>query len=279
MPVINPFPQTTPGGVGGITGPCADWPVHWTCDLDTLSPAVTGIAVSTATEVLWALTGMRFGVCQVTLRPCRRECDDGRFYDDFGPPWTSGYWPRPALIGGLWFNLVCGSCTSGCSCSEVSEVLLPAPVNQIVEVLIDGTPMATGSYRLDNNRILVRTDGERWPRCNNLSLDDTEPGTWSVTATYGEELPAGAELAMGQLACAIGQAVEGGGECPLPPGVQQLIRQGVTIQYPDVGELFRDGRTGLYLVDMFIATWNPGRLRNRSRVYRVDQPTVRRAGT
>ncbi|MDK1473608.1 hypothetical protein QNO07_09270 [Streptomyces sp. 549] len=263
-----------------LTGPCADWPVHWTCDLETLNPAVTGIAVSSATEVLWALTGMRFGTCEVTLRPCARDCFDGRFFDDFGPPWTGGRsYPQPALIGGLWFNLTCGGCTSGCSCTDVSEVRLPAPVNRIVEVLIDGTPMATGSYRLDNNRLLVRTDGGQWPRCNDLSLDDTEPGTWSVTAVYGEELPEGAALAMGQLACAIVEAAGNGGECPLPAGVQQLARQGVTIQYPDVGELFRDGRTGLYLVDMFIAAWNPGRLRNRSRVYRVDQPTVRRAGT
>src|SRR3990167_9107967 len=159
VPVINPTPQTTPGGAGDITGPCADWPVTWTCDLDTLNPAVTGIAVSMATETLWALTGMRFGVCQVTLRPCARDCQTGSFYDDFGPPWASGSYPQPALIGGLWYNLTCWSCAGDCSCTEVSEVRLPAPVNTIVEVLIDGTPMVSGAYRIDNNRLLVRTDG------------------------------------------------------------------------------------------------------------------------
>jgi hypothetical protein len=278
MPVINPTPQTTPGGAGDITGPCADWPVTWTCDLDTLNPAVTGIAVSMATETLWALTGMRFGVCQVTLRPCARDCQTGSFYDDFGPPWASGSYPQPALIGGLWYNLTCGSCAGDCSCTEVSEVRLPAPVNTIVEVLIDGTPMVSGAYRIDNNRLLVRTDGQRWPRCNDLNLDDTEVGTWSVTATYGESLPEGASLAVGQLACEIAKAADGG-DCKLPAGLQQLVRQGVTISYPDVGELFRQGRTGLYLVDMFVATWNPYGLRQRSRVYSVDRPTVRRAGT
>jgi hypothetical protein len=278
VPVINPTPQTTPGGAGDITGPCADWPVTWTCDLDTLNPAVTGIAVSMATETLWALTGMRFGVCQVTLRPCARDCQTGSFYDDFGPPWASGSYPQPALIGGLWYNLTCGSCAGDCSCTEVSEVRLPAPVNTIVEVLIDGTPMVSGAYRVDNNRLLVRTDGQRWPRCNDLNLDDTEVGTWSVTATYGESLPEGASLAVGQLACEIAKAADGG-DCKLPAGLQQLVRQGVTISYPDVGELFRQGRTGLYLVDMFVATWNPYGLRQRSRVYSVDRPTVRRAGT
>lgn len=259
-------------------GPCEDWPVQWTCDLDTLNPAVTGAAVSMATETLWGLTGQRFGLCEVTLRPCRRDCGDGSFFDDFGPPWTGGSYPQPALIGGQWFNLTCGSCHGDCSCSTVAEVLLPAPVLRIVEVLIDGTPLVTGAYRVDNNRLLVRTDGGDWPRCNDLTLADTEVGTWSVTAVYGEELPDGAALAMGQLACEIAKAADGG-DCKLPAGLQQLVRQGVTISYPDVGELFRQGRTGLYLVDMFVATWNPSGLRQRSRVYSVDRPTVRRAGT
>lgn len=275
MPVINPI-VSQPTGEGGMRGPCGDWPVHWTCELSTLNPAATGIAVATATETLYALTGQRFGLCEVTLRPCRDDCGDGRFYDDFGPPWTARYWPQPALIGGLWFNLTCGSCTSGCSCGEVSEVRLPAPVYDITEVVIDGVVLSPSAYRLDNSRILVRTDGGKWPRYNDLSAD-SGTGTWSVTAQYGEPLPAGTALAMGQLACEIAKAA-GGGDCKLPAGLQQLVRQGVTISYPDVGELFRKGRTGLYLVDAFIATWNPAGLRQRSRVYRVDEPTVRRPG-
>jgi hypothetical protein len=276
MPVINPI-VSTPSGTGGASGPCTDWPVQWTCELSTLNPAVTGVAVSMATETLWALTGMRFGLCEVTLRPCADSCGDGRFYDDFGPPWTLRYYPQPALVGGLWFNLTCGSCTSGCSCGEVSEVRLPAPVFDVTEVVIDGVVLASSAYRLDNSRILVRTDGGRWPRCNDLS-EDSGPGTWSVTARYGEPLPAGAALAMGELACQFAKAADGQ-DCRLPAGVQNLVRQGVSISFPDVGELFAKGRTGLYLVDAFIATWNPGHLRQRSRVYRVDQPTVRRAGT
>lgn len=279
MPVINPTPATgVSPGEGADFGPCDNWPIQWTCDVETLNPAVTGIAVSMATETLWALTGMRFGLCNVTLRPCARSCESGSFYDDFGPPWESQFYPRPALIGGLWFNLTCGSCAGSCSCGEVSEFVLPAPVHEIIEIKIDGTPLVTGAYRVDNNRIVVRTDGGRWPRCNDLSKDDTEADTWSVTATFGEVIPDGASLAMGQLACEIAKAADGG-DCKLPAGLQQLVRQGVTISYPDVGELFRQGRTGLYLVDMFVATWNPGGLRQRSRVYRVDQPTVRRAGT
>ena len=277
MPVINPIPSDPTTG----TGPCLDWDYRPTCDLSTADPAILSLAVTTATQTLWSLTGMRFGLCEVTLRPCTRQC--GTTLWPPGDGWnqwvggSSGY-PYPALIGGQWFNLGCGSCSGDCSCTTVSEFLLPAPVSQIVEIKLDGTPMATGDYRLDNNRIVVRTDGGLWPVCNDLSADDTEPGTWSVTALFGEPVPDGADLAMGQLVCEIVKAAQGE-DCKLPPGLTQLARQGVTIQYPDVGELFRQGRTGLYLVDMFISTWNPYGLRQRSRVYSVDRPQVRRAGT
>lgn len=280
MPVINLTSEVP--APSAQTPPCADWPITWICDVSAASPAVTGLAVTLATSVLWSLTGMRFGVCEVTTRPCRDDCYSEPFYTSL-VPWTDvpsgsfGY-PYPALIGGSWFNLGCGSCNGMCSCSTVPEVRLPAPVYQVTEVKIDGVALPVTSYRLDNNRLLVRTDGELWPICNDLNLEDTEPGTWSITAQYGEPIPSGASLAMGQLACEIIRSASGE-DCALPPGVTQLIRQGVTIQYPDVGELFGLGRTGLYLVDMFVSTWNPYNLRQRSRVYSVDRPQVRRAGT
>lgn len=280
MPVISPIPpQGVQPGQGADFGPCANWPIQLLCDVSVESAVITGYAVSLATDTLWALTGRQFGLCNYTFRPCRRDCFSSPFPPDGWAewPWTSTY-PQPALIAGSWFNLVCGSCPGTCSCSAVSEFVLPAPVHDIIDITIDGTPMASGAYRLDNNRLVVRTDGGTWPLCNDLSVNDGAEGTWTVTATIGRVIPDGAALAMGQLVCEIIRGAQGE-DCNLPPGVTQLIRQGVTIQYPDIGELFRQGRTGLYLVDMFVSTWNPNRLTNRSRVYNVDRPTVRRTDT
>lgn len=262
-------------------GPCNDWPVKWPCDVSAYSPNATGSAVSFATEVVWALSGRQFGVCRVTLRPCRRECLDYSWpWEITG--WTSypaaGNFVTPLLHDGQWFNIVCGQCTTDCSCSYVPEVVLPHPVDTVVEVKIDGSILSESAYRVDNHRLLVRTDGDDWPRCNDLSKSDSEVDTWSVTARYGREVPEGGAWAVGELACEFLRAFTGE-DCRLPRNVTQIARQGVTISYPDVNNIFSNGRTGLYLTDIFIASWNPNRLTNRSRTYNVDAPQHRQAGT
>lgn len=247
-------------------GPCEDWPIHWTCDVSARSPEVTGYAVRAATRILFALSGRRFGQCTVTLRPCADDCGDVAAWPLWGDssllvsrtPWD--FYRLPYCSG---------YCTGGCSCRHLSAVRLPALTSRVVEVKLDGTPMATGAYRLVG-KDLVRTDnGASWPRCNDLSAGDDRPGTWSVTAVIGEEVPDSGRLAMGELACEITKAASGM-DCRLPPGVTQLVRQGVTIQYPDVGQLLKDGRTGLYLVDLFLASENPNGLTRRPRVGDVD---------
>jgi hypothetical protein len=260
-------------------GPCDPWPVRWVCDVSSESPTAAGYAVSMATRVLWSLTGRQFGTCASTLRPCRTDCHGswpGGGWDMGALPTTYGY---GYLDGMYWYPLGCGGCNAGsCGCERVSETRLPDAVSSVVQVKVDGAPLVTGAYRVDNNRLLVRTDGGQWPRCNNLSKNDTEVGTWSVTALYGQEVPDGGQLACGELACEILKAMRGE-DCRLPAGVTQLVRQGVTISVPDFGDILMHGRTGLYLCDMFIMSENPKHLQQRGRVYNVDRPTQRRAGT
>lgn len=259
-------------------GPCEDWPVQWVCDVADYDPSMTAVAVSAATRIVWALSGRRFGTCTVTLRPCAQGC-----YDAWPFGWLPWSWSTYSNLDASWttswaLEYACAECRGTCSCAAVSEVVLPSPVSRIVQVTVDGSPMVTGAYRVDDNRKLVRTDGGRWPRCNNLNLDDSQPGTWSVTAAFGEDVPVTGKLAVGEMACEILKAMNGQ-DCRLPPGVTQLVRQGVTISIPDIGEIMQHGRTGLYLVDAFIITENPKKLATRSRVYGVDRITPRRAGT
>lgn len=260
-------------------GPCEPWPVRWLCDVSCESAAVTGQAVRFATEVAWALSGRQFGLCTATLRPCRRECLDWSWPTlSAWSEWTYGGYPYPALVGGVWFNLACGACPDTCSCTTLSQVVLPNPVHSIVEVKVDGAPLVTGAYRLDNGRYLVRVDGNEWPECNDLSKNDSQVGTWSVMARLGLDVPESGAWAVGELACQYIQA-RNGGDCRLPRSVTQLVRQGVTIQLADSVDLLREGLTGLHLVDIFVRTWNPHGLARRSRTYSVDRPAPRRTGT
>lgn len=290
MPVIplpGDIPPPAPSGDG--FGPCGAWEPIWCEPLPTGSEEISGSMLMMATEILWAKTGMRYDQCSITIRPCADSCWGGGSW-----PFGGGYWwevgtlyPQPALIAGNWYNLACGSCSDSCSCTVIHEIILPGgPVTAISEVKVDGVALATSAYRLDNWRNLVRLDGEAWPMCNDLNLADTEDGTWSVTAVYGQPVPTMGQLAVGELAHQLVLACLGDDCCVLPYQLTQYARQGVTLKYADAKDLYgidRDGRVanrvGLQFCDMFIDAANPAGLRAKSRAYSIDSPMPRITGT
>lgn len=257
-------------------GLCEAWTPVWTCAIPTGSYAVTGVAVEAATEVLHALSGRQFGLCTQVIRPCRDSC-----YGDAWPALSAGWsqpgYPTPLLYAGRWFNVACGSCTAGCSCSEVSQVTLPGPVHAVTQVKVDGVVLAADTdYRLDDDRLLVRLGGEHWPLCNDLNLADTEAGTWSVTLQTGREVPTLGGIAVGVLALEFAKLLTCDTSCALPRQVQSISRQGVNIELVSMEQFFENGQTGLYWPDRFIQTYNPRGLAQPSRVYDIDSPDARR---
>lgn len=258
------------------SGPCEDWEPIWCADLSPAAMEVTGMAVTLATQVLWQASGQRFGLCQVTLRPCRNECAEG--YPTFESRWPGaggqayglGGGPRPYWLNGLWAN-VCGSCAGTCSCTMLDEALLPAPVREVVEVRMDGVVMDPSLYRVDENRKLVRTDQQMWPMCQDMSKDDTEDGTWSVTITVGEDVPALGRRAVGELAAEFAKDCAGEA-CQVPYDITSLSRQGVNLSYGSPNEEdTAPGFLGLRMVRLFIGTYNAQNLRHRGKVYDIDK--------
>lgn len=254
-------------------GLCAPWDVIWpknadgSVDLPTGAEAVTGTAVEVATEVLYALTARRFGLCTVTLRPCKRDCYNSSWWSASSwLPFTQTITPR---AGSYWLGMTCGGCGSDCSCTNISEVALPGPIHSVTQVKIDGVVQASSTYRLDNNRLLVRL-GAEWPSCNDLNLADTQPNTWSVAIEQGEPVPTLGLVAAGELAAQFVHMLLDTGNCMLPKPVQSLSRQGVNITFLDPNEVFAAGRIGLYTSDLFIQTYNPDGRRHRAKVYNID---------
>jgi hypothetical protein len=266
--------------------PQVAWPVRFPCDVSTASPTVTGKAVAFASDVLYQLTGQQFGLTQATLRPCRDVRRGTPFPDGWlawpgtlGQPLVGGSWYGDAYGGGTYgyfIDNLCASCSSGCGCAGIETAKLPAAAHDIVQIKVDGVVLPSTSYRVDGY-YLVRTDGIGWPIFNDLRLNDSQIGTWSVTGHFGQDPPAGAELAVGELACEVIRAINGE-DCRLPKNLASVARQGVTITINEA-ESARAGLTGLYLTDLLIRTWNPNGLRGRSRAYSVESLLNRRVGT
>lgn len=252
--------------------PIALWPIRWACDVSTASPIVTGLAARYATDTIWALSGRQYGLITITLRPARWFPRETSFPDAWLAMPGAMLPPLGATsYGGGWWGWP-GFCMGS------TEAHLPAPVKSITQVKVDGAILPTTSYRVDDNRILVRIDGGTWPSYNDLRFADTAVGTWSVTAQYGQSVPDGAELAVGELACEYLRAINGE-DCRLPRNISSIARQGVTITMPDPVQTFKDGLTGLRLVDQFVMTWNPNRLKRRAKAYSVDLIVARRTNT
>lgn len=255
-----------------VWGPCGwDDPI-FCCTIPTGSTALSGSLMNAAALALDAASARVYGLCERTIRPCRRECgpSSGPWWDASYPFGASSYgygmWPRPALFNGQWFNLTCGACGDTCSCNAIEKAVLPGPVYAVVEVKVDGSVMPTGSYRIDMDNQLVRLDGSMWPTCQNMLAEDTEVDTWSVTAQFGQPVPDAGRLALGQLTCELARGCAGG-DCAIPANVVNLARQGVTIQL-DVDAPWIER---LSFVRLFLDAVNPRRMTSNAEAYDVER--------
>lgn len=266
--------------------PDACWPVDTSCvplwdaleDPDepegednppVYSPEDKARAVAWAGQTMRLLTGYRVGGCPVTARPCRVRCADQtwRTYPVTGSsPW------QPISLGGSWINVVCGH-GAACGCTTVHEVQLPG-AGAVTEVLIDGVTLDPSAYRLDPGGWLVRTDGDPWPVCQDVSRPATEAGTWAVTYLPAVPVDGLGAYAAGLLAGEYVKACAGDSSCALPETVTQVARQGVT--FTITAGTFPDNRTGIMAVDQYVERWNPHALVAPSVVWSPDVRRPRR---
>lgn len=203
-------------------------------DADTRSAAA-----AMASAILFSLSGSRFGIETKTLRPYELTgCGSYRW------PYTS--------------------------CGRVcSKIRLPAPAT-INAITVDGVALAETDYRLYDNQELVRVGNECWPCCQDLKLADTEEGTWSIEAVFGEYVPVGGQAAAKMLACELAKAIDGDSACKLPQRLQSVSRQGVTMAVLDSLDYLDKKRTGLGSVDLWLASINPNGHQTRTRTWNPD---------
>ena len=253
------------------SGPCT-WPDigNQLCceEWNTYSAALQTQAADYAKMILWAATGRQYGLCDLTVRPCGRFCENcgwsGWYYDGLGT-WV------PYIWNGEWKNCWCGGNGPGgcCTCAPECQVYLPGPVYSVTSVRVDGQSLNVtgGDIFVLDQQWLVRTNTTQcWPLCADQNLAPGDQNAFEVRYLRGLPVPTALANAYAALACEYAKACLGL-PCRLPSRVSSISRQGVTISMVDIADLLRNGLTGLWEVDQVIAALNPNGLHGRTRFY------------
>jgi hypothetical protein len=239
--------------VAGVTEPIAlplcSWPVDRSCLPAVDAPidiAKQTYAEELAIHTLWSLSGRQFGVCPVIMRPCQEF--------------------TPVLMNGIsWRYVGCG-CAGLCDWRAPSVVHLISagfPIQAVTEVKIGAAVLDASQYTLEGD-LLYRAGNAAWPS-QNLALPLGQDGTWSVTYTRGNPVPAGVGVLVGLLTKEYISACSGG-RCKLPRRVRSVSRQGVTMDMVDPTDIYATGKTGLPEIDLWLSAVNPHRLTAPSKV-------------
>lgn len=288
-----------------VTGPCSSW-INGD-DVANGGPALPGIGSDTyllddvaydASYILYEASGRQFpGVCTRYVRPCRQTCACFGFSPSLGLGpwyWTSAWW------GGVGTWMWRNECGDQCGCGSESYIELAGyPVREILQVKLNGSVLPqydpdTGqeNWRLDGRRRLLYMDSftedangnpvviqNQWPLCQDLALPDSQQGTYSVTYTWGSDVPGIGRQAAISLARELWKFVNTG-KCDLPARATRVTRGNMTIdRVIPFAQMLRQGNTGLLPIDMFIGAVNPTGMRRRPAVFSPDlQPYARRVG-
>lgn len=197
-------------------------------------------AIEDASLLMYYLLGRQFdGVCETTFRPKPNKCCV-----------TSR-----RVTSGLW------------------------PLTNIIAVREEGEDKDPTDFHIDEYRYIIRNDGEPFPANANWwaetgSTDDDpdEPGgaVFEITVEHGIIPPRLVTRATRALACQIYDGCSSIGPCKLPERTTSVSRNGLTINVADAAEMLKNRRTGIYLVDLAIATFNPSGLQSPSFVWSPD---------
>lgn len=214
-------------------------------------------AIDDASLILYYLTGRQFsGTCTTTVRPC------------------------------------IGLAECACGCCKPNQVNLGVwPVTDLISVRSEGETVSgatlLSTYHIDEYRYLVRNDGDTFPHGGSPSaisgsVYDAEDGdnrfVFEVTVEHGMAVPRLLTRATRALAC---QMVNACCDlpCKLPERVTNISRNGISMSVASAEDLVRDGRTGIYEVDLAIQVFNPSKLQSPSFVWSGQIEHGRRVNT
>lgn len=200
-------------------GPCSPWVTDLPCQFDEADPALVASAVEQATTFMFDAT------CQEFPGSC---------------------------VYRVWPHVTTASCASSIAAYAVDlTAWVPSPVNDIIQVRVDGEQVPGSLYGLVNGRWLVAYEADSsplvpWPE-QHVNRPDGSPGTWSVEVDAGSDPPEPLAAATAELACQLIRRSLGV-SCDLPDNATSVTRSGVTISLQARAE----GMVGIPFIDTMI---------------------------
>lgn len=230
-----------------------------------------------ASELLYTLSGRQFTVGGQSI------CRPTRINQGCQTPWFWGSWGGWGGAWSIWPLSRMFPEGYGCG-NSANEIVFPGPINSISQVMVNGVVLPPNQYQLYNGRRLVRlsppqvppvpnSDWPSWPCCQNLSAPADGDGSLQIIYKWGKPLPQPGITAAKFLAVEIAKAYANF-ETALPARVSSISRQGITAVVQDPLTYLEREWTGLPLVDLFLTTYNPFKLRRRGRVMSPDTISI-----
>ncbi len=195
-------------------------------------------AAQYATSVLFALSGRKFPGAQTTTEIYRCK----------------------SSASGTCFT----ASRSGKGYAPTELPLRGKPVRRVIELRAGSgrTLVPESEYQLLDRKYLRPVGAASWRPC----------GMLEVTYVYGMMPPQMGRRAARGLANELVKMDTAPEECRLPDRVTSVSRQGVSFTILDPQDFLKDGRTGLYEVDLFLTASNPDGARAKARVFSPDGP-------
>lgn len=244
---------------------------------DEMIDLICAQAADTATTILYQKSAKQFtGSCgPVTIRPVFRpnNADTRGWVFAGGGGW--GYGWGASAMGNLGMPPVLALYAE-----EQGAVIemYDYPVNEILQVKIDGVIIPNDEYELRSFKWLLRTRPTSdfvptqrwgWPTSQIPDLPDTQQGTFSITYMYGQDCGEGGRAAATALAAQLAIPYFGG-PSQFPVRTTRVTRQGVTADIASVVDVLKTGGTGVYVADMWLSSVNPKQLARKPRVWTPD---------
>ncbi len=167
------------------------------CSREEFPDYVIRYSLGFASRVLFALTGRQFnGMCEKVIFP-------GCLDNDFPIAWQ--YLDTEYQRDRDYSKYVASCANPGC---DYDTIRLNGLVNTISEIVIDGKVLPKSEYAIRGRNELILTNGERWPKYNDLSRSPykmwppiptssnssqekklTWVDEWKIDSNYSEDVP------------------------------------------------------------------------------------------